>query len=826
MNWTGGSLSRSRRQTANLNVIQKKHFAKARAKLLNTRPSPVRLGLSIFRDEKNTGARVSNPAVPGPNHLEQRPTTQLTLEEYKGIKPLVRQLQSLKPRHAPRSMSCRVTKSRPPSPRLDDDPSLASQVKYRGSNISAKGQNDRKKATGSVVDPAGSPPATDELEAKRRELLVTSDWMGLKKIKPLQIRFADAEDRDLIGKRRRVDNDLNQTKSAPILHRTPVISSYEKRDMLRARSRLLSSPSKISIHIGSSGRGSLARPQEENSCGRGINHEAVVSDDMLFNDLESVRFTTRNQVSTQNSFRPSANPSDEMLFDREWSGISSSTNRSSYQELLHSRPQPTRVDKGPPVAHSISSDTEPNDSGDPAYTEDRHERQDEQNLDLRYALQGSTDPFKIAEPLKSIGSEIRGPGKDSEPFKMRHTKGFGSHDRGQEEHFSEQAAPQEEEKSPHAPRASRHSAVQRSVTRQDYMDEEQPSAQAKGQDSGRHSTHAESSQRPSLHVNHGHITEASPPTPRPGDIDKDKFQITATEQQHWNELFHRQDDPTPTLREPSPHERVATCPPAKALSRAPSPRRSPPIPSHKHVKDFEPPADPTPEEDEIIWRTFVFGTANPDEDWSFENPVQGRETPHRLHRPSNSSSSPLPTLAENASASASSPKPQTQPSLLAEASCSSSSSPSSSVAPAPRLSSSSPARPQPLPSTIAEFPPTSSDPTPPAASPAGRTQHSMQAEAHTSSDELALSPARLPPPPRPPVVFRKPRRFVGESLSSSPVAPLRLGVAGPGAKRGKRGEDEEGYAEGRRKRKRRDWRGELQAAMEVKNVEKDEIVDD
>ncbi|KAL8958386.1 MAG: hypothetical protein Q9193_004548, partial [Seirophora villosa] len=620
MNWTGGSLSRSRRQTANLNVVQKKHFAKARAKLLNTRPSPVRLGLSIFRDEENTGARVSNPAVPGPNHLEERPRTQLTLEEYRGIKPLVRQLQSLKPRHAPRSMSCRVTKSRPPSPRLDGDPSLASQAKYRGSDISAKGQNDRKKTTGSVVDPAGSPPVTDELEAKRRELLVTSDWMGLKKIKPLQMRFADAEDRDLIGKRRRMDNDLYQTKSAPILHRTPAISSYEKQEMLRARSKLFSSPSKISIHIGSSGRGSSARPQEENSCRRGINHEAVVSDDMLFNDLESVSLITRNQVSTQNSFRPSANPPDEMLFDREWSGISSSTNRSSYQELLHSRPQPTRVDKGPPVAHSISSDTEPNDSGDPAYIEDRHDRQDEPNLELRYALQGSTDPFTIAGPLKAIGSEIRAPGEDSKSLRMRHTKGFGSLDRDQEEHFSEKTAPQEEEKSPYAPRASRHSAVQRFIACQDHMDEERPSAQARGRDSGRHSTHAESSQRPSLHVNHGQITEASPPTPRRGDIDKDKFRITATEQQHWNELFHRQDDPTTTVREPSPHERVATLTPAKALPRAPSPRRTPTIPSHKHIEDFEPPADPTPEEDEIIWRTFVFGTANPDEDWSFENP--------------------------------------------------------------------------------------------------------------------------------------------------------------------------------------------------------------
>ncbi|KAL8973414.1 MAG: hypothetical protein Q9197_002340 [Variospora fuerteventurae] len=798
MNWTGGSLSRSRKQSANLNIIQKKHFARARAKLLNGHSSPFRLGLSIFNDEENTCA----------SHLEEHPPTQLTLEEYEVFKPVVKQLQSLKPRYAVSNMPSRVTDSRRPSPSFDDDSILAPQLKYRASNVFVKGQNYKEEATASEANPTKIAPVVDELETKRRELLGTSDWIGLKKIKPLQMRFPEAEDRDLIGKRRRVDNDPYQPDSAPNLYRRPVVNPYEKQCMLRSRSKLLSSPSKISIHIGSSGRGSPAKPRKKNGSRSDIDHQACVSDEMLFNDQESVRTSMCNQY---------ANPSEEMLFDREWSGISTSINRSPYQGTPF-RPQPTRADKGS-LAHSVSSGADSEYLNDPGYAADRHGHQDKLNLVSPYPLPGSIDPCVTTEPLKTIGSENRRPGGDDNSANTQHAEGFRSHGRGQAEGIREQPPPQNEERPPYSAQGGKHSARQHFVARQDSKNEKQP---ATVRDNVPHSHPAGFLQSPSYYVNHVRTSKASPPNLERENMQGGKIQISAMEQQHWDELFRRHDDPTTILKEKKPNDRAATFTAREALPRAPSPLPTPIIPSHEHVEALEPPADPTPEEDEIIWRTFVFGTANPnDEDWTFDNPSQGRDAPRQSHPPNNSSSSPLPTLPQTASAS--SPKTQTQPLLLAEA--------SSSSTPAPTLSSSSPARPQPLPSTIADFPPTSSVPTSqPSTSPANRTQHSVQAQAHTSSDELALSPGRMPPPPRP-VVFRRPRRYEGEELSC-PVSPLRLGVTGPGAKgkeRGKGARDEEEYAEGRRKRKRGDyWRGEVQAAMEEENEgeEKDEIVDD
>ncbi|KAL8983409.1 MAG: hypothetical protein Q9177_004983 [Variospora cf. flavescens] len=815
----GGSLSRSRKQNANLNIIQKKHFARARAKLLNGHSSPFRLGLSIFHDEEN----------PCASHLEEHPPTQLTLEEYEVFKPVVKQLQSLKPRYAMSNMPSRVTESRRPSPSFDDDSVLAPQLKYRASNVFVKGQNYKEKATASEANPTKIAPVVDELEAKRRELLGTSDWIGLKKIKPLQMRFPDAEDRDLIGKRRRVDNDPYQADSAPNLYRKPVVNSYEKQGILRTRSKLLSSPSKISIHIGSSGRGSPARPREKNGSRGVVDHQACVSDEMLFNDQESVRTSMCNQPSAQNSCRHYANTSEEMLFDREWSGISTSTNRSSYQGNPPFRPQPMRADKGS-LAHSVSSRADSEYLNDPGYAADEHDHQDKLNLLSPYALPGSIVPCVTTEPLTTIGSENRRPDGDDNLANPQHAEGLRSPDRGQAEGIREQPPPQNEERPPCSAQGGKHSPRQRFVARQDSKDEKQPSTQATVRDIVPHLHPAGSLQSSSYHVKHGRISKASPPNLERDDMKRDKFQISAREQQHWDELFRRQDDPMTILKETKPNDRAATSTAGEALPRAPSPPPTPTIPSHEHVEALEPPADPTPEEDEIIWRTFVFGTANPNgEDWIFDNPSQGRDAPRQSHRPNNSSSSPLHTLPQTASASASSPKTQTQPSLLAEASSSTS---SSSSTPAPTLSSSSLARPQPLPSTIADFPPTSSVPTSqPSTSPANRTQHSVQAQAHTSSDELALCPtARMRPPPRP-VVFRRPRRYEGEELSC-PVSPLRLGVTGPGAKgkeRGKGAPNEEEYAEGRRKRKRGDyWRGKVQAAMEEDNEdeERDEIVDD
>ncbi|KAL8892372.1 MAG: hypothetical protein Q9192_005624, partial [Flavoplaca navasiana] len=233
-----------------------------------------------------------------------------------------------------------------------------------------------------------------------------------------------------------------------------------------------------------------------------------------------------------------------------------------------------------------------------------------------------------------------------------------------------------------------------------------------------------------------------------------------------------------------------------------------------------------PEEDELLWRKFVFGTEDPAEDWTFEEEaviIQFPDAP-MSQRPANSSSplQPIFTIANNNVPESDDlqTNPNTQHSLVVEASSSPSSLPD-----------------EPLDVQTSHSHPRSSSGGPPAtqhsiqAQPSTSSRHQpteMQIQSNTSSDPLIYSPSRLL---HPPITFRKPNRYVGESQDA--VMPVRLGV-GKGKRKRKRkrgmvsGEgDDEGYGEiQRRKKGRRAWaRGRVEE-IRGGEVEEDEIVDD
>ncbi|KAI4223568.1 MAG: hypothetical protein LQ349_007406, partial [Xanthoria aureola] len=282
MNWTGGSLSRSRKQNASLSVLQKRHFARARGKLLNGRPSPPQIDLSIFRDAESDGTmpRGGTPSAPIP-----RRERQMTLGDFESLRPVVTQLRSLRPHRS-------SPKTTPRSQRLTSPQGAA------------------EGATESTP-----PTIVDELEAKRRELLATFDWVGLEKMKPVKMHFANAEDRDLIGKRRLV-KDSHAAETARVLQhrRRPLATAYDKLKITRARSQSVSSPGKISIHIGSSPRGSSAARRQDKSSNGGDGSRAPASDDMLLDDQEFSTGAEGASTLAKNALRRSTNTSDDMLF--------------------------------------------------------------------------------------------------------------------------------------------------------------------------------------------------------------------------------------------------------------------------------------------------------------------------------------------------------------------------------------------------------------------------------------------------------------------------------------------------------------------------------
>ena len=121
-----------------------------------------------------------------------------------------------------------------------------------------------------------------DLQQKRAELLASRDWVGLEHTKPVKIHFDSIEDKNLIGKRRRVDvkdqarNTAGSSKKRPrSLRQTALQHPYNA----------MPSTQDISVHIGSSVRESastLHAPLKP-----AISQQSVFSEEMLLDQAES-----------------------------------------------------------------------------------------------------------------------------------------------------------------------------------------------------------------------------------------------------------------------------------------------------------------------------------------------------------------------------------------------------------------------------------------------------------------------------------------------------------------------------------------------------------
>ncbi|KAL8841504.1 MAG: hypothetical protein Q9170_000887 [Blastenia crenularia] len=804
MNWTGGSLSRSRKQNASLSVVQKRHFAKARAKLLNQR-QPRSRPYTDYEDD------VTSPSTP-PDRLRKRRANQLTLDEFENVGPVVRQLQSIRPRHASvsdaRHRSSALQHSSPSSSHLLTRSSRPNRPDP--SRLGPTHQGKVRATNENTASPAGT-PLQDELDAKRRELLGTSDWMGLEKLKPVKIKFPDIEDRDLIGKRRRVKTDQYEAIRTTDQHRRPTGNAYEKLQMLQRSSNILSSPEEISIHIGCSGRGSSARQRDNSGSGSSHRHRAHTSEEMLFDDQEPAKAAVPDQSSTQSSFQRSVNASDDMLFDREWSGIASplgaeatTTPEGSYHQKPHEIFQYADNRANALAAYTISSadETEYSEESLPAPNNSQACHEPEKPDLGRHQLwqEERTLRQKSSAPAQT---EVAPPGS-----RRNTSQSQGSRPELQY-HTTDQSLHEQERRALHvSQKVSDGHPNQSLATHHKTNVNERSFAQATAKELAdlfpvaEFSTHhLKWAQEKSAAINQENIDT--------------QVKIKKNEKGKVKETSSPKDVPVLFPQSPAKDPRIAVPVATEEISQNPSApsATTPTTPPPNPQIEMQQPVDPSAEEDEIIWRTFVFGTDNLEEDWTFENPIP-EPKPALKPRPPSSSSLIHPIIdSPNHRNKESSPVQQTHPSLRVEAS--SSSAPYTTSSPNPISHSFSPS------AATAEAP-TISLPSidPRSSSPGPRTQHSIQVQpSTTSSDELALSsPVRMAPPA---VTFKKPRRYVGERVGV--VGPLRLGLEeGRRGRRKGKGDGERGRGRGRR-----ELRGEVEEVMEGDGVEDaDEIVDD
>ena len=287
MNWTGGALSRSRnvKSKVSLSVKQRNHFAKARVKLQNTqRPSPPAIQYFDFGEWKpERGVHDDHRSNP----VRQMAPSQRTLEQFENVQGVVRKLKSLRPRDQGQKRKRSVINDNEgdvlpsgiPLPPLS--PSIIGS-RPPSSSFSVQAEPTAKRSVKRLRN--ATPPTShepfplaelDNVEAKRCKLLQESDWVGLDRqrrmSKPAKMSFTDAKDRDLIGRRRPLNDSAIRnrgTVQAPRPMKVPQITSYSEK--LEGRYRGLAddcrSSSRVSIRIGSTGTTKGPDPDEILDC--------------------------------------------------------------------------------------------------------------------------------------------------------------------------------------------------------------------------------------------------------------------------------------------------------------------------------------------------------------------------------------------------------------------------------------------------------------------------------------------------------------------------------------------------------------------------------
>lgn len=177
MNWTGGSLTSSRNAKISVIATQKKHFAKARKRIYDGHHTPVDLDFSIF--EPNA-------------RIMKRPSTQQASFDTWQLERDGEAKQNL-PQNALDGGNVTLSKSECMSNHSGDNESATLPCSAtRSQRLNEEGMS---RLTG------------DQFEAKKKELLAMRDWCGLESTRPVKMTFEDPADRDMIGRRRRIDKE-------------------------------------------------------------------------------------------------------------------------------------------------------------------------------------------------------------------------------------------------------------------------------------------------------------------------------------------------------------------------------------------------------------------------------------------------------------------------------------------------------------------------------------------------------------------------------------------------------------------------------------------
>ena len=765
MNWTGGSLPRSRRSNAKatLTNAQKKHFAKVRGRLLGVRPSSPNFDTTIFKDAGNRHEypqhRRSHQAFP-PNH-----GSQTRLDDFENVAPVVRKLESLRSRVCHDQSGSRASNEcTRPDVRAKTFP--YTRADHESLNWSYEGAIEQSFDTEAPILRSNTSTTADQFEAKRQELLHRSDWVGLANTKPVNIQFSSAKDRELIGKRRRLDTRDQDVPRALVSKRQRLdLDVLDSHKPFRLYKRPSPSIGDISIRIG----------EQE--------HETDIHCDSPVN------------VAKQHSL--SGTP-DEMLLDREL----------YVQGAVHSHELEPKSRQLPAVTESSSISARRshiNGKATPAPLQASWTRQSswvdsedmkvhtkqEPNIrvrgkQLRKESLIKHSPTLVDQPWASVpGLPLVFSGDSQEPIEISSAEGSvdGSI-------YSRSATHELEE----AFSAGQKQNITMQIANIDAWGLGNHINEDPSKELGR--------QLPSSGAQLYRSLPAQDSTVR-GQFQRDR-----------NLECEEQPSARPVTRlavTNSKLEKMFTTDPAKnkspGITKDPDAAATSRTTPNTAALSPNPPRSPTPANEELIWRRFVFGSEDVDRDWTLDNEItelpQFESHSSRINSRSPGVASPnksslLAEASSNAEPVTVAPNRPYSPnhlSVLAQPSTTRSVHPPNSTSPShPTLSSlpSNPLDPNLQVQTQSKF---SLQVQASGSTSPSRTQRTLLS---LSSDELAATPAR------PTFVFRKPTKYI--SSNADVVGTIHLGLAEKSKKKKRRGrqpardveiwQDDEGHEQG------------------------------
>lgn len=708
MNWTGGALPRSRNGNAKatLTNLQEKHFDMVRGKLLSAPASSPEFDPNIFKDATNRHSRPDQDT--SRKATRQKLQTQTRLEAYDNVAPVVRKLASIRPNKSSGSphngsMSGQAYfESRTQA-------TYPSQSHAEGADHSSRPKV-RQLDTSGVKSPDPDPSRTS-FEAKRRDLLRRADWVGLANTKPVEIRFSTAKERDRIGKRRRLDSAEQKLPQGPPEKRQRLAyNPYEDCRPPKRYGQPSSSLGDISVRIGDSEEGhntySRRRPETTKRC----SYEST-PEEMLFDRELSIQGSIHSQdmgltarphptvteTSSVSARRSQANGRiTPASMQTSWAGFSP---RAEVENMMVHVKQEPDADKNAMSFRRAASVNDPPQLNDNPWA-------GIPGLPLVFSG-NSQEPIELSSDSgSSIVSERYASGQDAPNRMMSATQSYqlkpskaGNDFQAQGELTNLKSSRQAQYGSP-KPKGPLH---------------EPADVQELSAGEGNWRTDYPGHKEDVLEIPVQMRTHTAPEPNVPSTS--------------WWAVAKEPSTPAKTLETPKNTSAVQAA--------APSPPK--------------PPRSPTPTDEELIWRKFVFGSSDAGLDWTLEDPI----TRH-------------PTTNPPSADPPSSPSKLHHSSLFAEASCSShspiSTTPTHSSSPENRSLAVQPSTTHRLDSTSPSYSTTPSLPSIPLRSPSqaslevrasvstspSRTQHTRPS---LSSDELATTPAR------PTFVFRKPARY-------------------------------------------------------------------